>query len=359
MDNMKILVGPRGGKYYIATTKYGKKYNVYVKDGALPTKNEKYYIKPVTTSHEIEHLADWSRVYRKPKNIKKRDDSVIVSAPNMREIVIGEPCEPNRRDNDIDGWYMTSNILGAAGSAFVYTACDQYDKCNYAAKSGDVSKDEIELQNICAAYGLCKNVEIAWVCPNHHGVMITEKLDKTFGELLETQRYHNYDVEEKLNIIKDSLSLVCKLHVDALIFHGDLHGENIMADESQKTWIIDLGAGGEISYEYMGLQELMSITGDYAGIAMAFRQEERLNPVVLQMIDVASMLPDYMLRYWIKNKVSFDVAERVVVDAFNRSTICDLERMSSENKIIRRKYTDMDRLSLIKYITFFMDKRIE
>jgi len=126
--------------------------------------------------------------------------------------------------------------------------------------------NEINLQNSCAAIGLCPGVTDAWFSLTG-GVMVMDLYEMTARQLL--LKYT--DITDRQKILANIVTLLDKLHRLG-IYHGDLHLDNIMIRENNASSkytdsnyvysFIDFGKGGR--FDRMDSQR---IHNDYIEIA--------------------------------------------------------------------------------------------
>ena len=106
--------------------------------------------------------------------------------------------------------------------------------------------NEINIQNQCASVGLCPSINDAWLCEKG-GAFVMELYTLTVKQFLLMYP----DIKDKQNILANIVTLIDKLHRYG-IYHGDLHLDNIMVNQSDgKTGVkeiiyrfIDFGKGG-------------------------------------------------------------------------------------------------------------------
>lgn len=145
------------------------------------------------------------------------------------------------------GYDVTDKIGEESMYGDIWKACCNKD-CSYVLKwqkytGGTVNKEyiqnEINLQKIFAEFGVSPPVIDSWFCVNG-GIIIMPMLVKTAKYLLQTATN-----DDDINFVIDSsLSLLDYIHEQGY-YHGDPHLNNIMTDNQDRFYLIDMGASGK------------------------------------------------------------------------------------------------------------------
>jgi tRNA A-37 threonylcarbamoyl transferase component Bud32 len=167
-----------------------------------------------------------------------------------------------------NGWVVEDEVLLGEGSfGDVFKVCKE-NNCNFAMKviydsfHEDV-KREICIQKICAKYNLCKPVIDSWLIQNG-GVIISPVMKYTLSQKID-EILESFNSNNKLNnsknkvvdIIKNVWRMILKLHKLG-IYHGDALIDNIMIDDNDDIFFIDMGESG-FSKEVKNNKDLLDL----------------------------------------------------------------------------------------------------
>ena len=164
----------------------------------------------------------------------------------------------------VRGWIIKdSKRLGKGYASNVFQVCKD-ENCDYVIKiihsrKTSCTKREICFQKICAEYGICKPVKDSWLFQDKGGVIIMPILKETLKYRLMKKKGNN----NKWNMVKRALKLLLKLHINLGIIHEDPHIENIMFDDTENIFFIDMGNAFSMVEEINIPYILKSIINDY------------------------------------------------------------------------------------------------
>jgi serine/threonine protein kinase len=156
------------------------------------------------------------------------------------------------KKHKINGWLAETEIsIGRGLYGNVFKVCKEKN-CDFVMKviyNYDINsvRREICIQGICSKYNLCKPVADSWLIQNG-GVIISSVMEQTLlGKLTEVNTDNfktvNYRIKKLVELFKNSWILIFKLHKLG-IYHGDCHTSNIMLDENDNLYFIDMGKSG-------------------------------------------------------------------------------------------------------------------
>jgi tRNA A-37 threonylcarbamoyl transferase component Bud32 len=197
-------------------------------------------------------------------------------------------------------------------------------------------KREICIQNICSQHNLCKPV-IDWWLVQNGGVIISPVMEETIYQKL--NRINNtlylksqkYGEKKITTIIKNVWKLVFKLH-ELGIYHGDCHQGNIMTDENDTMYFIDMGLS-KFTLELPGGKNtekrkdavMDKYIIDYANSA-TFLDETKVENITAILFD--------KIQVYLDNGENYYDAERKTINEMLNMSDKDFYNMLLENKIV-------------------------
>lgn len=147
------------------------------------------------------------------------------------------------------GWILEGGgIIGKGNASEVYKVCKDFS-CDYVMKiihkyQHDQIKREICFQKLLANKGLAIPIVDWWLYKDKGGVIIMPIMKETLGQRLKRIDSNIKNIHErndaKWELIKRALRMILELH-SLGISHNDSKVENIMFDNSDKMYFIDMG----------------------------------------------------------------------------------------------------------------------
>ena len=183
------------------------------------------------------------------------------------------------KKHPIRGWLAEDEVkIGSGHYGNVFKVCRKKN-CDFIIKvihksTHENIKKEICMQKTCAKHGLCKPVEDWWLLQGEGGVIITPVLNETlFDRILNVEvkvldDYFHLDgvipegtdpllhkeldeviFKDQFELIKLGWEMILKLHQLGIV-HGDATADNIMLDENDRLYFIDMAFGIIMGKEY-------------------------------------------------------------------------------------------------------------
>jgi hypothetical protein len=115
--------------------------------------------------------------------------------------------------------------------------------------------NKLEFQNKCAEWGLCVPIIDNWKCGDNIFVEIYPRLKHTLKQIF-SDKGKNYGYMCCIFMI--SLRKLLKLHTEYNYIHGDCHLENIMTDNDDNVFLIDIDKAEPLSKEDRVVDQIIS-----------------------------------------------------------------------------------------------------
>lgn len=105
-------------------------------------------------------------------------------------------------------------------------------------------KNEINMQNMFASWGVAVPVEESWIY-NNYGVMVMKRLEITLEQFVQA---HPGNEE----LIRDAVGKLSEIHLEHKAHHGDYTDQNIMLDtHNYNNAVVSINVNGQVYYLYL------------------------------------------------------------------------------------------------------------
>ncbi len=232
-----------------------------------------------------------------------------------------EQMEKLMNGETISGWTFREQ-LGDGDFGTVYLACKNKD-CSYAVKVGDLLDLEVKNSRICAAHDLCPRVEMVWRRSDGTPIIVTKLLKETVNDAIErfrddNQYSRNLDKEIWKLFIKNVIIVIYMLHQQAHLVHGDIKGNNVMVDNTNKIWLIDMGLSSKIG------------DGDRESVDWRFRDYDwGYFGTRLYKIPIIPALNALISAYATENNIPIQKAEKFIIPNLLKLTYDQIKKIKS------------------------------